>query len=92
MQNNFADPIPDELRKDACIMVTIDRFSKYPITKVVTNTTTDTAKKLMQRYIMRNGVQRRINCDEAQTLGANKNPNLLQIQKQKTLFRISRQS
>ena len=86
MQRDFADPMPDILRKDTCILVAIDMFSKYPITKVVTTTTTNTAIKFMQRNIMRNGVRRRIRCDQAQTLRAKKFQVYSKYKKVKLLF------
>ena len=57
---DFAGLMPDELNIDAYILVAIDRFSKYPTKKVVIHTTADTAIKFIQRYIMNNGVPRRI--------------------------------
>ena len=63
--------MPDELNKDAYLLVAIDRFSKDQTTKVVTNTTVDTAIKSMQRYINK-GVARQIRCDQAQKFPAKK--------------------
>ena len=46
VQLDFAGPLSDELNKDEYILVAIDRWSKYPTAKVVSNTTTDVAIKL----------------------------------------------
>ena len=74
VQLDFAGPLPDELNKDAYILVSIDKWSKFPTSKVVSNTTADIAIKFMQRYISNNGVPRRlkIKCDQAQTFRAKK--------------------
>ena len=45
VQLDFAGPLPDKLNRDAYILVAPDKWSKLPTAKVVTNTTTDTAKK-----------------------------------------------
>ena len=58
----FAGPLPNELNRDAYILVAIDKWSKF-----VTKTTADIAIKFMQRYIPNNGVPRRLRCDQAQT-------------------------
>ena len=74
VQLDFAGPLPDELNKDAYILVSIDKWSKFPTSKVVSNTTADIAIKFMQRYISNNGVPRwlKIKCDQAQTFRAKK--------------------
>ena len=56
VQLDFAGPFPDELNRDAYILVAIDKWSKFLTAKVVTNTTADIAIKFMQRYISNNGV------------------------------------
>ena len=45
VQLDFAGPLPDELNKDAYILVAIDKWSKFPTAKVVSNTTADIAFK-----------------------------------------------
>ena len=72
VQLDFAGPLPDELSKDAYILVAIDKWSKFPTAEVVSNTTADIALKFMQRYISNNGVPRRLRCDQGQTFGAKK--------------------
>ena len=67
---DFAGPLPDELNRDAYILVAIDKWSKFPTAKVVSNTTADIAIKFMQRYISNNRVLRRLRCDQAQTFRA----------------------
>ena len=70
VQLDLAGPLPDELNRDAYILVAIDKWLKLPTAKVVSNTTADIAIKFMQRYIYNNGVPRRLRCDQAQTFRA----------------------
>ena len=72
VQFDFARPLPDELKRDAYILVAIDKWYKFPTTKVVTNTTADIAIKFMQRYISNNGAPRRLIYDQAQTFRVKK--------------------
>ena len=72
VQLDFADPLPDELNRDAFILVAIDKWSKLPTAKVVSKTTADIAIKFVQRYISNNEVPRRLRCDQAQTFRAEK--------------------
>ena len=60
VQPGFAGPLPDELNRDAYILVAIDKWSKFPTAKVASNTTADIAIKFMQRYISNNGVPQRL--------------------------------
>ena len=60
VQLDFAGPLLDELNKDAYILVAIDKGSKFPTAKFVTNTTADVTIKFMQRYISNNVVPRRL--------------------------------
>ena len=57
---DFAGPLPDELNKDAYILVAIDKWTKFPTTKVVSNTTVDVALKFMELYISKNGLPHRL--------------------------------
>ena len=50
VQLDFAGPLPDELNRDAYILVAIDKWSKIPTTKVVTNTTADIAMKYSEHF------------------------------------------
>ena len=72
VQLDFAGPLPDEINREAYILVAVDKCSKFPTAKVVSNTTADIAIKFMQRYISNNGVPRRLRCDQAQTFRAKK--------------------
>ena len=72
VQLDFVGPLQEEFNRDAYILVAIDKWSKFPIAKVVTNTTADIANKFMQRYISNNKVPRRLRCDQAQTFRAEK--------------------
>ena len=46
VQLDFAGPLPDELKRDAYILYAIDKWSKLPTAKVVSNTTADVALSL----------------------------------------------
>ena len=70
VQLDYAGPLPDELNKEAYILVAVDKWSKFPTAKVVSNTTADIAIKFIQRYISNSGVPRRLRCDQAQTFRA----------------------
>ena len=72
VQLDFAWTLLDEVNRDAYILVAIDKWSKFPTAKSVSNTTEDIAIKFMQRYISNNGAPRRLRCDQAQTLRAKK--------------------
>ena len=72
VQLDFAGPLPNELNRDAYNLVAIDKLSKFPTAKNVSNTTADIAIKFMQRYASNNGVPRRLRCDQAQTFRAKK--------------------
>ena len=67
-------PLPGELNRDAYILVAKDKWSKFSTAKIVTNTTADIAIKFMQRYFSKNGVPRKIRCDQAQTFRAKNFP------------------
>ena len=67
VQLDFAELLSDELNKEAYILVAIDKWSKFPTAKVVTNTTADIAFKFMQRF-SNNGVPSKIRCDQTQSL------------------------
>ena len=67
VQLDFAGTLPDELRKKLCILVAIDKWSKFPTAKVLSNKTTDVSLKIMQCKISNIGVQCKLRCDEAQT-------------------------
>ena len=57
VQIYFAVPLPDELNKDAYILLALDKRSNFPTAKFATaNTTADVAIKFMQRFISNNGV------------------------------------
>ena len=79
VQLDFVGPLPDELNKDAYIFVAVDKWSKFPTAKVVSDSTADVAFKFMQRYSSNNGVPRRLRCDQAQTFRDKKIPTILQI-------------
>ena len=85
-QLDFAGPLPDELNRDAFILVAIDKWSKIPTANVVSNATADIAIKFMQRYISNNGVSKRLRCDQAQTFRAKKLQIFCRTNNRKILF------
>ena len=75
VQLHFAGPLRIELNRDAYSLVAIDKFSKSPTAKVVSNTTAGIAIRFMQRCISNNGVTRSLMYDQSQTFRAKKNSN-----------------
>ena len=67
---NFAGWITDELNEDASILVANDKFSKNPTSKVLSNTTSNTAIKFMQIHLMKNRIPRRAMSDQAKIFKA----------------------
>ena len=49
IQVNFAEISIYILNKDAYILVVVDKWSQFPMAKVVRNTIADLIKKIMQR-------------------------------------------
>ena len=72
IQLDFAGPLPDENKKDVYILVGVDRFSRFPYAKVVTNNKADTIIRFMQTHLVNQGVPRNIRCDQAQGFRAKK--------------------
>ena len=70
IQLEFAGPLPDDLKREAFILVAINEWSKLPTAKVVSNTTADIVIKFMQGHITNNWVPRRLRCDQAQRFRA----------------------
>ena len=87
VQLDFAGPLPDQLNKDAYILVAVDKWSKFATAKVVSNTTADVALKFMQRCISNDGVPCRLRCDQAQTFRAKTYSIILQIKQHKDAIR-----
>ena len=85
-QLDFAGPLPYELNRDAYILVAIDKWSKIPTAKFVSNATADIAIKFMQRYISNNRVPKRLRCDQAQTFRAKKLHIFCRTNNRKILF------
>ena len=65
-RRNPIGPITDEKHKDSYILVSVDRFSRYPHAKVYHNCDTDTAIEYLEKYIKFHGIPRNIRCDQAQ--------------------------
>ena len=72
IQLGFAGPLPDENNKEVYILVGVDRFSRFPYAKVVSNNRADTIIRFMQNHIVNHGVPRNIRCDQAQGFRAKK--------------------
>ena len=72
IQLDFAGPLPDENDKEVYILVGVDRFSRFPYAKVVSNNRADTIIRFMQNHIVNHGVPRNIRCDQAQGFRAKK--------------------
>ena len=72
IQLGFAGPLPDENDKEVYILVGVDRFSRFPYSKVVSNNKADTIIRFMQNHIVNQGVPRAIRCDQAQGFRAKK--------------------
>ena len=63
IQLDFAGALPAENDKDVYILVGVDRFSRFPSAKVVTNNKADIIIRFMQTHIVNHGVPRNIRCD-----------------------------
>ena len=55
IQLDFAGPLPDENNKEVYILVGVDRFSRFPSTKLVTNNKADTLTRFTQTLIANHG-------------------------------------
>ena len=86
IQLDFARPLPDELNRDAYILVAVDKWSKLPMAKVASNRTADVAFKIMQRHISNNGMPRRLRCDQAQRFRVKKFQLICKSSNKKLLF------
>ena len=86
VQQVFAGPILDELNKDAYILVAVDKWSKLPTAKLVSNTTADNSLNFMQRYISNNRLPCRLTCNQAQTFRAKQIELFCKSNKIKLLF------
>ena len=72
IQLDFAGPLPDENDEKVYILVGVDRFSRFPYAKVVSNNRADTINRFMQNHIVNHGIPRNIRCDQAQVFRAKK--------------------
>ena len=63
---DFAGPITDENLKDAYILASVDRYSRYPHAKAYNNCDAETAIQYLNQYIKFNGIPRNLGCDQAQ--------------------------
>ena len=69
IQMDFAGPLTYN-NKDTHILVTVDRYSRYPHAEICNNCDTDTAINYLKDYIKIHGIQRSIRCDQAQAFKA----------------------
>ena len=66
---DFAGPLTNN-NKDTYILVTVDRYSRYPHVKLHNKCDTDTAINYLKDYIKFHGIPRSIRCDPAQAFKA----------------------
>ena len=72
IQLDFTGPLPDENDKEVYILVGVDRFSRFPYAKIVSNNRADTIIRFMQNHIVNLGVPRKMRFDQAQGFRAKK--------------------
>ena len=65
-------PLADENEKEVYMLVGLDRFSRFPYAKVVTNNRADTIIRFMQNHIVYHGVPHNIRCDQSYGFRAKK--------------------
>ena len=66
---DFAGPLTNN-NKDTYILVTVDRYSRYPQAEINKNCDTDTAINYLKDYIKFHGIPRSIRCDQVQAFKA----------------------
>ena len=71
IQLDFAGPIFNERGKEKYILTAIDRFSKFPTTKIVVATSTFNVTKFLNKYINLHGVPRTIRTDQGTCFTSN---------------------
>ena len=64
IQLDFAGPLTDENDKEVYLLVGVDRFSRFPYAKVVSNNRADRIIRFMQNHIVNHAVPRNIRCDQ----------------------------
>ena len=69
IQMDSAGPIANNI-KDTYILVTKNRYSRYPHAETYTNCDTDTAMSYLKEYIKFHGIPRSVRCDQAQAFKA----------------------
>ena len=72
IQLDFGGPIIDGQGREVYFLACIDRFSKFPTLKLVTNANGPNIEKFLTKYIVHNGVLRNIRFDQARCLKGNK--------------------
>ena len=65
VQIDFTGPTLDN-NKDTYILVSVDRFSRYPHAKAYHNCNTETAIEFLKSYMTFHGIPRSLRCDQAQ--------------------------
>ena len=66
---DFAGPLTNS-NKDTYILVTVDRYSRYPHAEIYKNCDKDTAINYLKDYKKFHGIPRSIRCDQAQAFKA----------------------
>ena len=67
LQMDFAGPIPFRNHVDIYyILVTVDRYSRFPTAQVYKNCDTSTAIENLEEYCKFHGIPRSLRCDQAQ--------------------------
>ena len=69
IQMDFVGPLTNN-NKDTYILVTVDRYSRYPHAEIYNNCDTDTAINYLKDYIKLHGIPRSIKFDQAQIFKA----------------------
>ena len=72
IQLDFGGPIIDGHRREVYFLACIDRFSKFPNLKLVTNSNGPNIENFLTKYIAQHGVPRNIRLDQARCLKGNK--------------------
>ena len=72
IQLDFGGPIFDGQGREVYFLACIDRFSKFPTLKLVSNANGSNIEKFLNKYITQHGVPRNIRLDQARCLKGNK--------------------
>ena len=76
IQLDFVGPIFDGQGREVYFLACIDRFSKFPTLKLVSNANGSNIEKFLNKYITQHGVHRNIKIDQARCPKGNKKQQL----------------